>query len=329
MSKYILSAGCYELLYAKGDVDAWLAKAKAAGANSCRFFAEASWIISKNAVMGPFKYNGSKFDLSKWDNAYWKRFVYVIGRMKKHGIRPHIVLFDRCSWKMRQAWIKYCTWFNAVQLKPDAQGKYDHLGQNKGNKTLAHQKKFVRKIVEKCKKYGVDAEYEICNEYYWPGYTTAQGAAWHKAISDQLIAVGVKRENLITSIKWDLDMDILGPLAKQVGWYQFHGAGGRDGEIIWRAVEAMKKYAKVGLSSDGVFGGDGWADNEGHQGNSVAEMKKIARLMKQRGITRYDFKDRGISDITTESSLTECGVISNVDLAHLEPLAAMYKELSK
>jgi hypothetical protein len=325
MSKYILSAGCYELLYAKGDVDAWLAKARAAGANSCRFFAEASWIIPKNAVMAPYAWDGKQYIMNKWDAAYWQRFVSLIKLMKKHGIRPHIVLFDFCSWKMRPPWLKYCTWFNAKHIPHNSAGQVDHLGPA----SLKYQLRYVSKIVEKCKKYGVDADYEINNEYWWIGYRPDQGIKWHGAIVDHLLSLGVKKSSLITSVKWNLDMDILGPMLKQVGWYQLHGAGGRDGEIVWKAVEAIRKYTQVGLSSDGVFKGQGAADNEGSRGNSAAEMIKIAKLMKLHKIYRYDFKDRGISDKTTESPLTACGVISNVDLAHLEPLAAMYKELSK
>jgi hypothetical protein len=275
--------------------------------------------------MGPFLYKVGQFDLSKWNLDYWQRFVYLIKLMKKHGIRPHIVLFDFCSWKMKKPWLNYCTWFNAKQIPHNSAGQVDHLA----GASLAHQKKYVRKIVEKCKKYGVDAEYEINNEYWWPGYRPDQGIKWHKAIVDQLLAVGVKKSSLITSVKWNLDMDILGPMLDQVGWYQLHGAGGRDGEIVWKAVEAIRKHTQVGLSSDGVFKGQGAADNEGSHGNSPAEMVKIAKLMKLHKIYRYDFKDRGISDKTTESPLTACGVISNVDLADLSPLAAMTKELSK
>lgn len=313
-----LSAAAYELLYAKGDIDAWLQKAHYAGANSCRFFAEASWMVSKNDVVAPFLYSGGRFDLSQWEPRYWTRLGYTLNRMKTHSIRPHIVLFDYCSWKMRPPWVRFVPWFNSIQ---------DPTNKHLVGILLDYQKKYVRRIVALCVKSGIDAEYEICNEYYWRGYTNKQGFAWHKAIVETLMAEGVPRKNIITSVKWDLDMDILTALAKQVGVYAFHGAGARDGEILWRAVEQMKKAAAVELSSDGVFKGQGAADNEGHCGNNESEMRKIARLMKAHGITRYDFKDRGISDKSTESSLTQCGVISNVDLADLAPLTAMAEEL--
>lgn len=318
MSKYKLSAGAYELLWASGDLDAFLKKAHYAGATHCRFFAEAAWHILKNDIVAPFKMRGGKFDLSVWDERYWDKLKYVLYLMKKWSIRPHIVLFDFCSWKMKLPWRKFVPWFNSAQDPTNA-----HLTGT----LLAYEKRYLRRIVEECAALGLDAEYEICNEYYWPGWTLKQGQSWHKAIADTLIGEGVPKKNIITSVNWKLDMDILTSFAAQVGTYAFHGAGGRDGEILWRAVEAMKKYGSPELSSDGVFEGQGAADNEGHRGNSPAEMVKIARLMKKHGITRYDFKDRGISDKTTESTLTECGVISNVDLADLAPLTAMAKEL--
>lgn len=317
--KHKLGAACYELLYAKGDVGAWLGRARLAGATSCRFFAEADWMVSKTDVVGPFVHTAAGFDGARWEPRYWDRVDEVYRLMKTVGIRPHVVLFDYCSWKMKgPTWRALVPWLNLAGAP-----EVDHLS----GAVLSQQRRYVRRHVAAAAAAGVTPEFEICNEYYWPGHTDAQGLAWHKAIADELMAQGASKADLITSAKWDLDMDILTSLARQVGTYSFHGAGARDGEIPWQAVRLMKRAAAVELSSDGVFKGQGAADNEGSRGNSAAEMVHIAREMKANGITRYDFKDRGISDKTTESNLTQCGVISNVDLADLAPLRAMAQEL--
>ena len=316
---YKLSAGCYELLYADGSVDEFLEKAHYAGATHCRFFAEADWHILKTDILTPFKYEGQKFDLSIWNERWWNRLKDVLGLMKKWGIKPHIVLFDYCSWKMKkEPWKGYVPWLNSLQDPTNA-----HLT----GVLLSYEKRFARRVVAECVSLGIDADYEICNEFYWPGWTFEQALSWHGEIAKCLTDEGVPKSRILTSDNWKQDMDILTKLAAQVGTYCFHGAGARNGEIPWKAVESMKKYGPPELSSDGVFEGQGAADNEGHKGNSADEMRHLAKLMKAHGIVRYDFKDRGISDETTESNLTECGVISNVDLADLEPLKAMADEL--
>ena len=139
------------------------------------------------------------------------------------------------------------------------------------------------------------------------------------------------RSKIITSVKWNIPLATHIALAKQVGVYAFHGAGARDGDIIWKAVETLrdKSKAEIELSGDGYYKGKGWPDIKGHRGNDEAEMRHIAREIKAHGVSRYDFKDRGMSGPGTESKLTECGVVSYVDLTHLSPLKAMARELAR
>jgi hypothetical protein len=314
-----LSAGCYELLYASGNISAWVKKVKEAGGTHVRFFAEAAWHVDRNDVVGPYAYADGKFDLSKKEKRYWSRLRILLRLFKKNAITPHIVLFDHCSWKLKGFGKNFVPWLNNKQ----------GTGGPLAPRSLAYEKGYVKKMVDTVALIGTTADFEVCNEFYWQGYDDDEGLKWHKEIVDTLIALGVLKSNIITSIKWDLPIATHIAFGKQVGVYAFHGAGARPGEIAWKAVEIMKKYAKVELSSDGVYEGQGWPDIKGKRGNDEAEMKSIAKKMKAHGIDRYDFKDRGISGPGTESTLTDCGVVSDVDLAHIGPLEAMAKELNR
>jgi hypothetical protein len=324
-----VGCSCYNLLYATGDREAWLKKIYSLGATKARFFLEASWAILKDAISAPYVYRGGTFHLDEKNAAWWSELERVLRWMKAIGIRAHIVAFDYCSRKRNTAELRLNPFFNntVVPQNAAAPGFLDA-------RLMPYYKGFLADLVALCKGVGVDFEIEPENEYYWLGYNYKEadaarpsGYAWHKTLCEYLVSLGVPKSQILTSIKWDLDMDVLMEMAKDAGVYVFHGAGGRQGEIIWNAVAKMKAAADVELSGDGVFEDNGPADNEGHRGASEDEMRYIAKHMLIHGVKRYEYFDRGMSDKTTESSRTTCGVITNVDLFHPGPLTAIVAAL--
>ncbi|HWI57361.1 MAG TPA: cellulase family glycosylhydrolase, partial [Bacillota bacterium] len=120
---------------------------------------------------------GNKFDLTKWDKAYFKRlkdFVYQAG---KRGIIVELNLF--CPFYEESMWAisPMNTTNNINGIGQVARTNVYTLDKHGG--LLAVQEAMVRKIVTELKGYD-NVYYEICNEPYFGGVTLA----WQRHIAD-------------------------------------------------------------------------------------------------------------------------------------------------
>ena len=131
---------------------------------------------------------GNKFDLSKWDDSYFKRLRGFVSEADRRGIVVELVLF--------RPFYKDSMW----ELSPmNAANNVNGVGKMKRTeaytlknpKLLAVQDAMVRKIVAELKDFD-NLYYEICNEPYFGGVTLEWQEHIARTIVDAEKKLGVK-----------------------------------------------------------------------------------------------------------------------------------------
>ncbi|MBX9578668.1 MAG: cellulase family glycosylhydrolase, partial [Gemmataceae bacterium] len=182
------------------DYKAYLKALAADGLNHTRTFAgtyrevPGSFEITDNVLAtAPGKYvcpwargdapgyfdGGNKFDLSKWDDAYFRRLKDFLAEAGKHGVVVELNLFcpnyDDKLWKA-----------NPMQAGNNVNGvgncPKDEAYTLKHQDLLAVQEAFVRKVVAELKDFD-NLYYEVCNEPYFGGVTMD----WQHRIVDTIV----------------------------------------------------------------------------------------------------------------------------------------------
>ena len=112
--------------------------------------------------------DGSKFDLTKWDEAYFTRLKDFVAEAKKRGVIVELSLFcpfyEEMQWKLSPFNILN----NVNSLGAIPRTDVYTLDKNKG--LLEVQEAMVRKLVNELKDCP-NVIYEICNEPYFGGIT--------------------------------------------------------------------------------------------------------------------------------------------------------------
>jgi hypothetical protein len=128
---------------------------------------------------------GNKFDLSKWDSAYFDRLRRFVGDAAIRGIVVEVNLFcpfyDEAQWQISPLNPR-----NNVQGLPDLARTNVYCLERHGG-LLPLQEAMVRKIVRELRNAD-NIYYEICNEPYFGGVTSQ----WQEHIAD--IIVDAERE---------------------------------------------------------------------------------------------------------------------------------------
>ncbi len=123
---------------------------------------------------------GNKFDLNKWDEAYFKRLKDFVAQASKRGVVVEMNLFcpfyDESQWKISPQ--------NAANNVNGVGNvlRNDVYTLDKNGGLLAVQEKMVRKIVMELKDFD-NVYYEICNEPYFGGVTME----WQRRIADVIV----------------------------------------------------------------------------------------------------------------------------------------------
>ena len=123
---------------------------------------------------------GNKFDLTKWDEAYFKRLKDFVAKADKRGIVVEVNLFcpmyEESQWRLSPQ--------NAINNVNDignvARTNIYTLDRNGG--LLAVQDAMARKIVAELNEFD-NVFYEICNEPYFGGVTME----WQHHIADVIV----------------------------------------------------------------------------------------------------------------------------------------------
>jgi hypothetical protein len=124
----------------------------------------------KRSSIPGYNGGGNKFDLSKWDDAYFARLKDFVAQAQRRGIIIELAFFcpfyDESQWK-----ISPMNAVNNINGIGSAPSKSVYTLE-KENDLLYVQKEMVRKIVLELKNYN-NLIYEICNEPYFGGVTLA------------------------------------------------------------------------------------------------------------------------------------------------------------
>jgi hypothetical protein len=122
---------------------------------------------------------GNKFDLKKWDRAYFKRLRDFVGVASKRGVVVELVLF--CPFYKDDMW-KLSPMNIANNVNGIGNMKHTDVYTLRDKKLLAVQDAMVRKIVEVLKDFD-NVYYEICNEPYFGGVTLE----WQAHIAETIV----------------------------------------------------------------------------------------------------------------------------------------------
>jgi len=129
---------------------------------------------------------GNKFDLNRWDEAYFARFRDFVDHTSRRGVVVEVNLFcpfyEESQWRLSP----FCTNNNVNGLGAVARTNVYTLDRHGG--LLPVQTRFVRRMVEELRDFD-NVYYEICNEPYFGGVTLA----WQHHIAE--VIAEVQREH--------------------------------------------------------------------------------------------------------------------------------------
>jgi hypothetical protein len=145
---------------------------------------------ARSAAPGYFD-GGNKFDLSKWDEAYFARLKDFLSQASKRGIVVELSLFcplyDDALWKA-----------NPMNAANNVNGvgdlKKDDVHTLKNGRLLEFQVAVAKKLVTEVNAFD-NVYFEICNEPYFGGVTLE----WQKRIADAILEAeaALPRKHLI------------------------------------------------------------------------------------------------------------------------------------
>ncbi len=131
---------------------------------------------------------GSKFDLTKWDPAYFDRLRDFVGEAGKRGIVVELVLF--CPFYEDGMW-KLSPMNAANNINGIGKMKRTDVYTLKDPELLAVQDAMVREIVRQLNGFD-NVYFEICNEPYFGGVTLEWQAHIAKTIADTEVYLPAK-----------------------------------------------------------------------------------------------------------------------------------------
>jgi hypothetical protein len=132
------------------------------------------WARSEQAG---YKNGGNKFDLAKWDEAYFKRLKDYLAEANRQGVVVEFTLF--CPFYEDNMWLlSPMNSINNVNGRTDMQ-RTDVYTLDKNDALLDIQKSLVKKLVTEVNGFD-NVIFEICNEPYFGGVTIE----WQHAIAD-------------------------------------------------------------------------------------------------------------------------------------------------
>ena len=146
-----------------------------------------------------YKNGGNRFDLNRWDDAFFRRLKDFMAQADKHGIVVELNLFtpmyEDAQWNYSP--MKASNNVNGIGKV----GKHAVYTTDKEPALLAVQEAMTRKIVTELNGFD-NLYYEICNEPYFGGVTRT----WHDRITDVIVATekSLPKKHLIS---WNVAND--------------------------------------------------------------------------------------------------------------------------
>ena len=266
-----LWVGPYDLMQATGDVPAYLAKVKDAGATGVRIFGVIAWGY-RNELQPWKEMKNGKYNLDKWNVEYWDKLNRLLELLELNRLDIHVALHDYCS--IKQVEWQYHPFLNnkqGVEFFP--------------REAEIYHERYFSAMTYVTQLHGVRYWYEPMNET-----GPREALDWHRWAVATLRKFGVPQNRIIGSGETAYDDDFISNLSKQVRTWSVHGHA--------RPQAVLEKYPNVHskniiISTDGGRDGKGPADPVyGWRGPNKAQMANIARKVIEHGHLGIEYKPR-------------------------------------
>lgn len=160
-----------------------------------------------------------KFDLNRWNPAYFSRLKDYVRKCAEHGVICEIVLFCNPYNEKQYSWFPCSKVSNVNGVGKDLED-YRQFMTLEAPSIVKFQERFVRKMVKELNEFD-NVYYEICNEPYgrtFPKEWRERGDAWHAHIARfirqvekdlpkrHLIAANVLKDDTVISKNPDIDI---------------------------------------------------------------------------------------------------------------------------
>jgi len=202
---------------------------------------------------------GNKFDLTKWDNAYFKRLRNFLAEAGKCGVVVELVLF--CPFYNDDMW----------KLSPmNAANNVNGIGKMERTevytlnhpKLLSVQDAMVCKIVEELRNFD-NVYYEICNEPY---ERSGQSDAWQAHIAETIVAAEERfhyKHLIAQNLPWrpqNLPKGTQNRImpVRHVSILNFHSASPPKPVTIYYDLNKVIAYDETGRGSNKKYRTEGW-----------------------------------------------------------------------
>lgn len=130
---------------------------------------------------------GNKFDLTRWDPAYFQRLERLLSAARQHGVVVELNLF--CPLYRDELWQA-----SPMNVANNTSGVGDcprtEVFTLRHPRLVEIQRAFTRKIVGQVNAFD-NLYFEVCNEPYFGGVTTE----WQRAIADEIVATESRLPN--------------------------------------------------------------------------------------------------------------------------------------
>ena len=125
-----------------------------------------------------------KFDLDRWNPAYFARLKDYVQKCTEHGVICEIVLFCNPYLEKQYAWFPCNKTGNINGVGNDLDDRQQFMTLESPT-VVAFQERFVRKVVKELNEFD-NVYYEICNEPTFPKEWTRRGELWHAHVADTI-----------------------------------------------------------------------------------------------------------------------------------------------
>ncbi|HLU47109.1 MAG TPA: DUF4038 domain-containing protein, partial [Planctomycetota bacterium] len=197
---------------------------------------------------------GNKFDLARFNEAYFERLEKLMTAAEKHGVVVELVLF--CPFYKDDQWV-----LSPMNAKNNVNGvgaieRESVYTLDRNGDLLEIQEKMTREIVRRLNRFR-NLYYEVCNEPYFGGVTDA----WQRRITD--VIVETERE---LPVKHLISWNIANGKAKvekphpAVSIFNFHYASPPDAVALNAHLERVIGDNETGFkgTGDDHYRMEGW-----------------------------------------------------------------------
>ncbi|MGC9326230.1 MAG: cellulase family glycosylhydrolase [Candidatus Hinthialibacter sp.] len=201
-----------------------------------------------------YRFSGNKFDLSSWDDAYFRRLKNFVAEAGKRDIVVELVFF--CPFYNPTLWtLSPMNSINNINAYSDVSSTEPYT--LKDERLTAAQGAMVRKIVEELNPFD-NLYYEICNEPYFGGVTLD----WQKHIAETIVKTesALPNKHLIAQNIAN-GSAVIGDPNPNVSIFNYHYAYPPDAIAQNYHLNRVIGYDESGFSGSGddKYRGDAWA----------------------------------------------------------------------